>query len=207
MRFYVGLIVGIFALTLLVAPRLGGGILWNLLNGVGFVALILMLALFGDTGRGGRLALHRALGWSALGLILLHAVGIFLAHPTSLEYLEPSGPLYMGAGLLSALLLWLVLWSASPKRRPIWGGFRPFLRAHWLLSSIAVLGALYHIVASGLYLDNAWEAWAFCALALGIVALPRLGARIQSLRGVRAQHIVGLLTAGLCVFVLLKQFS
>ena len=131
MFYYLLVFASVLGITLMDSPLLGGGWTWDLWNGMGFVAFALILALFGDSGRGKRLAIHRLMGWTALGLVLAHALGFLFTDPVLLEYLDIDGPLYFGAGVVAAFLLLFVILSSGPQQRTCWlGRFKIF---HWLL--------------------------------------------------------------------------
>ena len=139
MLFHLSVLRLVFGCSLVLAPRVGGGWVWDLLNGLGFLALAIILALFGDTGRGGRLGIYRWLGWAACVLVLLHAVGLLVTNPVSLEYLELKAPLYMGVGLICALLLGGLALSAEPRYRARFAGFPAFLKFHGFAATLLVL--------------------------------------------------------------------
>ncbi len=192
-----------FGISLLHAAGVSGGWAWDALNGLGLLALALVTALFVDTGRGGRLTIHRKIGWAAVFLVVAHAFGLSLLHPVSLEYFSFSGPLYIGMGLLSALLLFVLAQSAEPEHRGWFRGFENFRSIHGLLAIAALASGLYHVLASGLYFDPT-EAFLLTCLGLVVVALPRLRVHLRSLRSATGQRLVWLSAMAVMGFVLLK---
>ncbi len=203
MLIYAALWLLVFGVSLIVAGRSGSGWPWDLLNGLGFLALALMLVLFLDTGRGGRLALHRLLGWSAVFLVFVHAFGLMWTHPVSIEYTTLSGPVYIGMGFVSGLLLLGLVQSAEAEHRPRFRSFARFRSVHWALGVAALLTGLYHVVGSGFYVD-AFEGFALTCGCLAIAILPRLGVRPSGLRSATGQRVILISIAALVVFVCLK---
>lgn len=149
-------------LLLLVAAALGSsvgaGARWNLLNGAGFAAcglFVYLSWLSASPARQPGLDAHSDLAvWICL-FATVHALGLLLAEPTLLEYLEPGAPLYMIAGVL-ALLVLLVLTAASypgPRQR-VWRNWPAFRAWHrWLWFGL-LLAIAWHVVGAGFYLDT-----------------------------------------------------
>ncbi len=154
------------ALALVAGPPVAG-FLWDWANLVGFVAFGCMLLPLFYTGRprafppfSGRFFanLHRDIGYLALGLVLLHVGVLLYAEPLLLEHLKPAAPLYMLAGLVAALLcLLLVVPSITSLRRRLWRDYHAFRRLHGWLALLMLVMALWHVGASGFYLNHRFK--------------------------------------------------
>jgi hypothetical protein len=105
---FVVLSVAILATTLAAGRQPGGGMLWDLLNGFGVLACILLVHLAWASTTPARqpaLGLHTALAVLATVAVALHVVGLLVAEPVTVEYLKLEAPMYMLAGLVAALVL------------------------------------------------------------------------------------------------------
>jgi len=166
------------------APRVAP--LWDWLMAAGYLALGLMAVLAPLTARYSRRAgasvlatqlvhrLHRDLGYIVLALVACHALGLLLLDATLIEYLKPTAPAGMLAGLAAALAL-LVLSVLAARRHRGPQRQRPgprWRRQHRLLAAVVLVLALWHVIASGYYTASAAAA---IALALWLL-LPALAA-------------------------------
>ena len=147
-----------------------GGWLWDFGNGLGFVAFALILVLSLEPGRS---PLHRPLAWLAVGAALVHAGYLLALDATLLEYLKPTMPPYMAAGLLALALLALSGLSSGKARRRIFPGHRDFRRLHWVLSALVIAGAGYHVAGSAFYLNEGFQTALLAALLAAFAASPR----------------------------------
>jgi hypothetical protein len=176
------LTVVLLVLTWLHEP-VGGGFIWDLLNAIGFVALAACGALHVDAPvrdagpmRSVRDALrhHTALAWTALALVVVHAVGFVMYDPVLLEYLKPGAPAYMLAGLVALALLGVIVWSARlPRRRRLFSDARRFRLAHRALAAALVGLSVWHVAGSGFYLNHAVTIALLVAVAATWVAAPQ----------------------------------
>ena len=110
--------------------------------------------------------LHRQLSYLMAAFVAAHVLGVLVLEPRTFDYLLPTAPAYMVAGL-AALLLLLVLVVTSQ------GGLkRRWPQASWrgwhATFSIVGLGALaWHLVGSGFWFVGAGPWWALAWL-LGV---------------------------------------
>ncbi len=169
MRLLTGIGTLLCIATWLTPTPAGGGWLWDLGNGIGLAALALVLALSFEPGRANR---HRLLAWAAVLLTAVHGGYLLLLDDTLLEYLKPTMPAYMGAGLFALVLLVVVALTSSRGRRRKFYDRRGFRHVHWAFATLVVGLAGYHIAGSGFYLNH-WAGTAlFTAVLLGCVAWP-----------------------------------
>jgi hypothetical protein len=166
----------VFGATALGGAWVGAGWSWDALNGVGFAATALLALLCVETGAA-RLRpvpqtafyshLHRNLGVVALAGIGIHAAGMAVADPVTLQYWRLSAPLYMLAGITAAMLLIILVAIAFPApRRKLFGSQATFRRWH-RYGSFTVIGlAAWHILGSGFYLDSRVKQLVFAAVAI-----------------------------------------
>ena len=146
-----------------------GGLLWDLLNGAGLAACVLYVHLSwlsASPARQPMLDAHSDLALWICGFATLHGLGMLVAEPTLLEYLEADAPLYMLVGILALVLLLALTWASFPKaRQRVWRTWPSFRRWHrWLW--LALLGGIaWHVLGAGFYFDTA------LARLLGITAL------------------------------------
>ena len=159
------------ALAWLTPTPAAGGWLWDFGNGLGFVAFALILALSLEPGRS---RLHRALAWLAVGAALLHGGYLLALDATLLEYLKPTMPPFMAAGLLALGLLALSVLTAGKVRRRIFSGRQAFRRVHWALSAIIIAGAGYHVAGSAFYVNQGHQMALLGALLAVAVLWPVL---------------------------------
>lgn len=152
----------------------GGGWLWDLGNGLGFVALTLLLALNFAAGRS---PLHPALAWTALGVALAHGVWLLVLDAKVLEYLKPTMPAYMGAGLFALVLLAVGAATSGGRGRRHFYARRSFRNLHWTWSALTIGIAGYHIAGSGFYLNHYAGLGLFIALLAGCALWMRLPGR------------------------------
>lgn len=185
------LALAILGITLLPDRYPAGGFLWDLLNGLGFAALAILVFLGWDSGHPAsqpRLRLHSNLAVAGSLLVVAHAVGFLVADPLLLEYLKPTAPLGMLAGLLAALAMLAVTVTSYPTlRRRCYGTYQRFRWWH-RTAGIVLLGlSLWHAVAAGYSVGSVpgtgWSGIARLVLLLPFVALLPLAAVYR-----RAEH-------------------
>ncbi|MCV6620807.1 MAG: ferric reductase-like transmembrane domain-containing protein [Cellvibrionaceae bacterium] len=179
-------------LSLLFFEPVLAGSYWDLLNGVGFVAFGLCIYLFIERARPrswpklkGDLFYwwHRLLAFALLLLSSIHGFGFLILEPVTWEYLSLRSPWYMLCAWLAWLFfVYLCLASIRPLKQRLHGGFLSFRFSHALLSILALVACLYHVVAAGFYFDR-YAAWALFSLLLVLVvsyyALNRLGPKLS----------------------------
>lgn len=157
---------------------------WDFANAVGLLAALIMLLLFVLTGRpllrpnhDGKFfqVLHRDLGYAAIALLALHIGVLLYDEPLTLDYLLPSAPGYMLAGLGATLLLILIgALSLVRVRRKLWRDHRHFKRWHYA-ASLLVIGLLgWHVLGAGFYLHSTWKVVLWSGLSLTLLAWPHL---------------------------------
>lgn len=136
------------------------GLGWELAQGAGLVGMLGCLFLCGapirprDASPPTLLSLgtHTALGWIALGAVLVHIGGLALADHTVIEYLKPTMPLYQWAALgATALLLILVLTAGNSARRRFWRSHRTFQAIHVTLSCALLVLIGVHVLTTDRY--------------------------------------------------------
>ena len=97
--------------------------------------------------------LHRDLAWWLTALALAHVLGVLWLEPRTLDYLLPTAPDYLLAGLLGLLLSLVLIVTSLARYKRGWQQ-TSWRRWHGALS-IASLGLmLWHVLAAGYYLDN-----------------------------------------------------
>lgn len=175
------------AALLLLDAMPGVALRWDFANAAGLLAAILLLLLFYLNGRplprpryDGRFfqALHRDLGYVATSLLALHVGVLLYDEPLLLNYLLPSAPGYMLAGLGAASLLVLhVLLGLLHVRRRLWRDHRQFRRWHYG-SSLVILGLIaWHVLGAGFYTQAPWKVGLWLLLALTMSIWPRVPRR------------------------------
>jgi hypothetical protein len=116
--------------------------------------------------------LHRRLSYLLLALLVAHVLGLVLLEPRVLDYLLPTAPGYMLAGLVGVLLVLALVLTARYRARLRWGnpGWR---RWHAAMAVCAtgcaawhLWGAGYYFAAPGVLAAGAWLLFVPLALAL-----------------------------------------
>lgn len=186
-----------------------GGLLWDLLNGAGFAACALFVQLSwlsASPARQPMLDAHADLALWICGFAMLHGIGLLVAEPTLLEYLEADAPLYMLMGVLALVMLLALTWASFPRARQrvwqSWPAFRSWHRWTWLF----LLGAIaWHVLGSGFYLDTALARLlgvaALLVMPLGFWLDRRLLRRAPPRPGLEMRH-AGIALAGLTTLLL-----
>ena len=170
------LVTALLAITMLSAPMLSGGVMWDAANTLGFIAFAGMLYLFVDVGRGERNRFHQIVSYGAAAALAAHVGWLLAADRTIWHYLSPDAPPYMLTGLIALLLLSTIIVLALPRWRRIWQQrFRNFQRWHYWLSVCAIMMGGYHIWGSSFYISGFIETAAFLALSGTVVLVHRLG--------------------------------
>lgn len=106
--------------------------------------------------------LHRQLSWWLLALLLAHLTGLVLLEPRVLDYLLPTAPGYMLAGLLALGLIAVLIATSTGRMRHRWShaGWR---RWHAGMSAVAIgltgwhlWGSAYWVATPTALLVAAW---------------------------------------------------
>jgi hypothetical protein len=113
--------------------------------------------------------LHRDLAWWLTALALAHVLGVLWLEPRTLDYLLPTAPGYMAAGLVGLLLSFALIVTSLARYKRRWPQ-TSWRRWHAGIS-IAALGLmLWHVLGAGYYVS---DVGARCAL-LWAASLPSL---------------------------------
>jgi len=185
----------LFAVTLILLaalPVLSGfvGLGWELSELAGLIGSVLCIGLCGapvrarDSSPPALLSLraHTRIGWAAVGAVALHVGGLLLSDRNVLEYLKPSMPIYIAAGGLAALLLLLLVLSATlPMRQQLWSSHRAFQGCHVIAGGVIIAMVAVHVIATGRYTGSLGRH----LLMLGAT----VGAMLMLLRSRRRSHV------------------
>ncbi|MBM7062801.1 ferric reductase-like transmembrane domain-containing protein [Pseudomonas sp. UL073] len=173
-----------FAVLLLLDAVPGVALAWDFANAAGLLAALLMLLLFVLTGRPLRRphhdgkffqVLHRDLGFAAIVLLAVHIGVLLYDEPLTLDYLLPSAPGYMLAGLGATLLLLLIApLSLIRVRRKLWRDHRHFKRWHYAASLLLIGLLAWHVLGAGFYLHSTWKIALWGLLSVALLIWPRL---------------------------------
>jgi hypothetical protein len=158
------------------------------LSGYGAALCLLHLFLFPLRKRlsmpGGpvALSLHHRISDCGLVLTVAHTAGYLVMQPLTLDYLLPTAPIYMLAGLL-ALVLYVVLTVISlhgPRRR-LFSSSRWFQAMHLILATILLVAVVLHVVGSSLFLNTVWKQAIFGLVAgvavIGVLRRTKIASR------------------------------
>ncbi len=152
------------------------GFAWDFLGALGFCAFAVLALLGWDSetpARQPRLDLHRNLGVLACALIVAHGVGYLLIDSTVVEYLLPTAPAYMLAGVLAALMLLVMTLTSLPRYRSrSFASFASFRRWHRVSFLVVLTGSAWHVLATDFSLARPWQA---AAVALVLCVIPLAG--------------------------------
>jgi hypothetical protein len=127
------------------------------------------------------LALHHRISDCGLVLTVAHTAGYLVAQPLTLEYLLPTAPIYMLAGLL-ALVLYIVLTLTSlhGPRRHLFPKSRVFQAFHIVVGAVLLFAVVLHLAGSGLFLNTGWKRVIFGVVAGGAVIAVLRRTRVTS---------------------------
>lgn len=133
------------------------------------------------------LSLHHRISDCGLVLTVAHTAGYLVMQPLTLDYLLPTAPIYMLAGLL-ALILYVVLTVTSlhGPRRHLFASSRWFQAIHIILATILLVAVVLHLVGSGLFLNSLWKQatfGVFTSLAvIGVLRRTNIASRSTGIR-------------------------
>lgn len=198
-------LVFVFSVALVGSVSLGGGWLWDIAGGIGFVALAFFGLLNLATGQGARLPSHRNLGWWALALTVAHA-GVYLATDSVVvNHLQLAAPLAMLVGIaVLVVALFGALVSLSRWKLLLHGSRKHFRLYHRLMSWAVLLGSLFHVVATAHSVPQLWQ-----LLLLGggffvlLLAASKLASRLEPQVSMLSLLMVSLLA--ISSFVVLRN--
>lgn len=201
----------------LLAGFVGPG--WEASELAGLIATLLCVGLCGAPVRARdstrpvllSLRLHTILGWSAAVAVALHVGGLLLADRNVVEYLKPSLPIYMAAGVLAALLLLLLTASATlPLRRRLWRNHRAFQATHVIAGAALIALVAIHVIATARYTGHRASGGLLLGASIGALLMllrPRrpdqvpgneAGLRRRSVFGRHSMAVAGCLTTICC---------
>jgi predicted ferric reductase len=154
-----------------------GGFWWDLAMALGFAALAMMGVQFALTARFRRATapygidiiyiFHRYLAICALLIATAHYLVLRVENPAALGPANPvAAPPHMTAGRVALVLLALLVASSLARRR-LGIEYELWRWTHGLAAIVAVLLAVWHVVATGYYVDTPWKS----ALWIGYGAL------------------------------------
>jgi predicted ferric reductase len=161
-------------------PR-GGGFWWDFSMLLGYAGLSMMGIQFTLTARFRRATapfgidliyyFHRYLAVIGFLLILAHVVLVMALYPQAGGSADPrEAPWYMTAGR-AAVLLFAVVIVSSLWRKQLRIGYDGWRLWHGILSTVALLLSVAHVVGSAHYLNEPLKRWVWIALALFWVGL------------------------------------
>ncbi len=170
------LLAGAPLVALLVNPGLpGNGLVWDFAVALGFGALALMATMFVLTARFRRLTapfgidaiyfFHRQIAYVIALMVLLHPLLLLAEEPLLVEYLKPSAPPYMLAGVVSFAAL-AALVASSVARRALHLHYDLWRRVHVACAVLAVGAAAAHILGVNYHASTAGTRWLWYGLPL-----------------------------------------
>lgn len=185
-------------ICLAATPTLGAGWLWELGNGMGFVAFsgLMFLNIPGASGKD--IQTHKLLAYAVLGVVALHAFWFLLIDSAVIEYVKYGAPIYMWLGIAGFLLLTLLVYVALPERRlRIHKRASVFRIWHRGLAIASVCGAAAHIVLSGFYLHTYYQVICIVVLLAVVISGGLKVAKNGNTANWRSYYLQGLLCVGL----------
>ena len=136
--------------------------------------------------------LHRELGFIALGLLLAHVGILLLVEPLLLEYLNPTAPFHMLAGLMAfILMIMLATLSIPPIRRRMLSNYHVFRHLHAVLAVSVFILIAVHILGSGFYLNAGWKIGLLSAAGIGLLIYYSLDRKAPDRSMPRLNHSSG----------------
>ena len=132
--------------------------------------------------------LHRELSYLMAALIAAHVVGVLVLEPRTLEYLLPTAPAYMVAGLVALLLLAVLIATSSGGLKQRWAQ-ASWRRWHACFSAVALAALAWHLVGSGFWFAGAGP-WLALAWLVGLPTALALRWRIRRPTGASGTRTV-----------------
>lgn len=136
----------------------GAGIAWDSANAVGYAAFVsLLVTCFSRPVRLNMIS-HRNLGYITLLFTSLHVSILLITDPLTIEYLKPKAPLYMWLGTFSAIfMVCIIISSITRYKSSFYHNTTGFKKVHKVSSWLVMVGCLYHIIDSGLFVHQPWQ--------------------------------------------------
>jgi len=175
---FLGCVTLILALLFVAPAAPQNGLLWDALMAVGMLAAGLLVAIpfisprlwlrYSGNPRALRtlLSLHADISYAAIGLTLIHTIGLVVAEPTLIEYLKLSAPWSMLAALVSLLVLVLLV-VTSWYRIAMKIRYRNWRLWHVAMSLVAIGLMAFHVVDAGFFVNTIEKKIVFVTLAVG----------------------------------------
>jgi hypothetical protein len=197
----------IFAISFLNAPTMGAGWGWDADNALGFAALASMLYLSAPGGARRDVRAHEWLGYTVLGITLVHALWFLLVDGAAVEYIKPGAPAYMWTGILGALSLFvLIVLAKMPTRQKAHRSHAAFRRSHQLVAIAGILCAIHHIIASGFYLRSWYQVILLAAFAAIAMFGRGIWGRLRQTRRVTPGNLLVISFLGAAVFTVVRNW-
>ena len=157
----IGLSILILSIALLPDGLPSAGLWWDFLIGLGFCAIAIIAFLGWDSespATNPRLRLHRNLAVLTTLLTVTHALGYLLLDSTLIDYLLPTAPAYMLAGVAAFLSLVVVTVSSFPApRKRLYRNFPAFRSWHRILFVVILIGSGWHVAGTDFSLPGIWQ--------------------------------------------------
>ena len=148
---------------------MGGGVFWEIGNGLGFAAFAGLLYLTITSSRRLDVRAHQVLGYGVLFVAVAHTFWFMLGDAAVVEFMKIGAPDYMWHGIVSFILLGvLIVFALVPDRFRLHNNYPSFKYWHRVLAVITIGTATYHIVVSNFYLGTWYQGLLFAALAIGV---------------------------------------
>ncbi len=183
---------------MLAAPTLGGGWLWDVGNGIGFGVLAGLIFLALPVGRISNFPSHELFAKVVLALCVIHATWFLVLDPALVTYITPGrAPAYMLAGIAALVLLLCTTVMSERPARARWFTGPAFRQLHRWGAVFVLVGAGYHVLASGFYISAWYEIASLlfvCALA-GVLLWRQPGAADYTEREAYLMGLMALVSA------------
>ena len=205
-RLFLVILVAFWLIIFSAGPLASGGRSWDFANGLGYAAYFGLVYLSLPLGARKDISQHKLLGYAVLVLTIFHAVWFLLSDNAAIEYIKTDAPPYMWIGICSLLIVgWLTYVSVAPVRLKVHKTFKSFKSWHTRLATVSILGALYHIFASGLYLYTVYQVLLITLLTIVIKYAPSYVQRTNN--PTSALTFVGASFVAVSTFVLMKSLG
>jgi hypothetical protein len=132
-----------------------GGFVWDFANALGYCGLAALITLgWGSESpaKSPSVRLHSNFSLVVTSLVAVHILVLLISDEIVIEYLKLKAPLYMLAGIVAAVLIGFITLTSYPSmRRVTYQRFPVFRKLHLMLSTSAIVLAVWHVVGSGFY--------------------------------------------------------
>ena len=195
----------LFAVASTPLSRPSAGWFWELGNGLGFAALVVMLYLLIDTRRGGKVRVHQLIGYLAGGYLAAHILWFLIGDAIAIEYAKPGASWSMWSAWLALVVLLVLVVSSLPNLRPAnYHSHLGFRRWHRVLTMVLLAATVHHIAGSGFYVFHPLQWLSLMALSIFLLWLPLH--RNRGLPPVQFVPAVAVIAAAIALFVVAKVF-